>query len=342
MSALPTVNLRLTALVALLLTSLGANAGDLLAQATDYMAVADGVDETTRAFHYDPAELETAQYQQVMATIRALAETVETDDAFVEGFREIWRDQGPFSHMSLSQARGTSEEQAAFFDTFRTGGGGAVLSWDGRVAILTVNTMMGLDTIEEIDTAYAVIAELGAEKLIIDLRENGGGAFAIRPLVGHLMNERYDAGAFVAQRWNAQHRGQAPTLQDIMTVAPWEGWSVRAFWDDVQREPFIRVSFSPIAPVFDGPVYVLTSERTASASEIATEALQSSGRAVIIGERTAGEMLSQKVYDIPGGFHFFLPVADYFSVTGDRIEGFGIVPDIAVDAEDALNIALQQ
>ena len=319
-----------------------ANAGVSLAQTTDYMAVADAIDETTRAFHYDPAELETAQYRQVMAAIRTLAETVETDDAFIEGFQKIWRNQGTFSHMSFSEARGTSEEKAAFFDTFRTGGGGAVLSWDGRVAILTVNTMMGLDTIEEIDTAYAEVAELGAEKLIIDLRENGGGAFAIRPLVGHLMNQRYDAGAFVAQRWNAQHRGQAPTHQDIMTVAPWEGWSVRAFWDDVQREPFIRVSFSPIAPVFEGPVYVLTSERTASASEIAMEALQSSGRAVIIGEKTAGEMLSQRVYDIPGGFHLFLPVADYFSVTGDRIEGFGIEPDIAVVAKDALNIALQQ
>lgn len=319
-----------------------ANAGDSLAQTTDYRAVADAIDETTRAFHYDPAELETAPYQQVMTAIKALAETVETDEAFVEGFKEIWKNQGPFSHMSFNKAQGTSEEKAAFFDTFRTGGGGAVLSWDGKVAILTVNTMMGLDTIEEIDAAYAVIAEKGAEKLIIDLRKNGGGAFAIRPLVGHLMDERYDAGAFVAQRWNAQHRGQAPTLQDIMTVEPWEGWSVRVFWDDVQREPFIRVGFSPIAPVFKGPVYVLTSERTASASEIATEALQSSGRALIIGEKTAGEMLSQKVYDILGGFHLFLPVADYFSVTGSRIEGFGIEPDIAVDAKDALNIALQQ
>lgn len=317
-------------------------AGASQAQTADYIAVADAIDETTRAYHYDPAELETAPYQQVMAEIMALAETVETDEAFVEGFKEIWEKQGPFSHMSFGQAQGTSAEMAAYFDTFRTGGGGAVLSWDGRVAILTVNTMMGLDTIEEIDAAYAMIAENGAEKLIIDLRENGGGAFAIRPLVGHLVNARYDAGAFVAQRWNAQHRGQAPSLEDILSVAPWEGWSVRAFWDDVQREPFIRVGFSPIDPVFNGPVYVLTSSRTASASEIATEALQSSGRAVIIGERTAGEMLSQKVYDIVGGFQLFLPIADYFSVDGGRIEGFGIEPDIAVDAKDALGIALQQ
>jgi len=319
-----------------------ANAVDSQAQTTDYMAIADAIDETTRAYHYDPAELETAPYQQVMTAIKALAEKVETDEAFVEGFKDIWKDQGPFSHMSFSEAQGTSEEMAAYLDTFRTGGGGAVLSWNGKIAILTVNTMMGLDTIEEIEAAYGVIADKDAEKLIIDLRKNGGGAFAIRPLVGHLMNERYDAGAFVAQRWNAEHRGQAPTLDDIMTVEPWEGWSVRAFWDDVQREPFIRVAFSPIDPVFKGPVYVLTSESTASASEIAAEALQGSGRAVIIGEKTAGEMLSQKAYDIPGGFHLFLPIADYFSVKDGRIEGFGIEPDIAVDAKEALNIALQQ
>ena len=136
------INMKTSILAPVISVFMVANAGVSLAQTTDYMAVAGAIDETTRAFHYDPAELETAQYQQVMAATRELAETVETDDAFVEGFREIWRNRGPFSHMSFSEARGTSEEKVAFFDTFRTGGGGAVLSWDGRVAILTVNTMM--------------------------------------------------------------------------------------------------------------------------------------------------------------------------------------------------------
>ena len=93
-------------------------------------------------------------------------------------------------------------------------------------------------------------------------------------------------------------------------------------------------------PVYTGPVYVLISKRTASAAELATDALRGSGRALVIGENTAGEMLSQKIFDLPGGFHLSLPVEDYYSISNGRIEGSGIKPAIGTDAADALNTAL--
>jgi C-terminal processing protease CtpA/Prc len=89
-------------------------------------------------------------------------------------------------------------------------------------------------------------------------------------------------------------------------------------------------------------VYVLTSERTASAAELATDALKGANRAIIIGENTAGEMLSQKIYDIPGGLQLSLPIADYYSAVNGRIEGVGIKPDIETDAADALDVALKR
>jgi hypothetical protein len=36
-----------------------------------------------------------------------------------------------------------------------------------------------------------------AERLIIDLRRNGGGAFAVVPLIAHLIDDPIDAGLFV-------------------------------------------------------------------------------------------------------------------------------------------------
>lgn len=305
---------------------------------TDYSAVAEAIDKTMRAYHYNPEELEGEPYQEIVSAVSAMAETVETDEAFIGGFREIWRD-GPFSHVELRKANGTADEMAAHLDAMRVGGGGAVLSWRDETAVLTVNTMMGLDTIEEINAAYEVIAERGADKLIIDLRENGGGAFAVLPLVSHLIDQPFIAGAFVSQPWNAAH-DRAPTLEDMKKAEPWEGWSVRAFWEDAQEQPLTVVQFEPSAPAFEGPVYVLTSKRTASASELATDALKAAGRATIIGERTAGAMLSQKMYDIVGGFHLSLPIADYYSAKHGRIEGAGVEPHIETSADEALNVAL--
>ena len=317
-----------------------AYADELVRQQTDYVEVAAAINETMRTYHYDPAELDTPGYKRIEAAITKLAEVAASDEAFVEGFLEIWK-SGPFSHVEFRAAQQSADDMAAYLDNLRVGGGGAVLTWQGDVAILTVNTMMGLDTIEEIDAAYVAIANRGADALLIDLRENRGGAFAVRPLVAHLLSETVDGGSFVSRRWNATHN-RAPNLAELMAVAPWEGWSIRAFWADVQDAAITRFSIAPVEPLFAGPVYVLTSKRTASAAELAVDVLQTSGRAVVIGENTAGQMLSQKIFDVPGGFHLSLPVADYYSIKNGRIEGVGVKPDIEVGAADALNIALQR
>jgi C-terminal processing protease CtpA/Prc len=74
---------------------------------------------------------------------------------------------------------------------------------------------------------------------------------------------------------------------------------------------------------------------------LAADALKGSGRAILIVEKTADPMLSQKIYDVPGGFQSSLPIADYYSIHNGRIEGVGISPDIASNAAEALDIALR-
>ena len=307
---------------------------------SDYPAVVAAINETLRAYHYDPSELDSEEYRRIEAAVSALGDSADSDEAFLNGFREIWQN-GPFSHVTLNKAQQSAAEMADYVDTMRIGGGGASLTWRGEIAILTVRTMMGLDTIEEIGAAYDDIVGEGAAALVIDLRENGGGAFAVRPLVSHLIAKPFDAGLFVSQRWNAVQTRE-PNRSDLQTVEPWEGWSVKAFWTDVQTNALTRISFTPAQPHFEGPVYVLTSKWTASAAELAADALKGAGRATIIGEKTAGQMLSQKMYDVPGGFHLGLPIADYYSIVSGRIEGQGIRPDIEVDAASAMDVALEQ
>jgi len=326
-------------IVVLLGTTGASHADERISPKTNYPEVAAAINATMRTYHYNPEELDTPEYLRIEEAISALGKSVTSDEEFTEGFREIWSN-GPFSHVTINDAQQSADDLADYLDTLKIGGGGASLRWQGNVAILTVNTMMGLDTIEEIDAAYAAIAERDVSGLIIDLRKNEGGAFAVRPLVSHLLAEPFDAGGFVSQPWNTAH-DREPHKADLEAVEPWEGWSIRTFWADVQTNPITRISFSPADPVFEGPVYILTSKHTASAAELAADALRVADRATIIGERTAGEMLSQTIFDIPGGFHLSLPIADYYSVANGRIEGVGIEPDIAVEAAHALETALE-
>ena len=330
-------NLTLSALALALLVPAASIAQDAQAH-TDFPRLASAINATMHAHHYDPAELEGEAYGVVEQAISDLATTATTDEEFLSGFRTIWQ-TGPFSHVTLQQSEQTVAQMGAYFDSMRIGGGGALLTWQDDIAVLTVNTMMGLDTIEEIDAAFEEIARHDTSALIVDLRANGGGAFAVRPLVAHIIDTPLDAGAFISQGWNAT-MDHAPGRADIADVAPWDGWSVLSFWADVQAQLVTRITFLPVEPAYDGPVFVLTSGNTASAAEMAADALKASGRAILIGETTEGAMLSQTMYDLPDGYLLALPIADYYSLTNGRIEGHGVSPDVATEAGAAMDTAL--
>jgi C-terminal processing protease CtpA/Prc len=73
---------------------------------------------------------------------------------------------------------------------------------------------------------------------------------------------------------------------------------------------------------------------------MAVDALRAAGRITQVGERTAGQMLSQKMFDLPHGFLLSVPIADYIGLHSGRIEGRGIDPDVSIDASQALEAAL--
>ncbi len=142
-----------------------------------------------------------------------------------------------------------------------------------------------------------------APGLIIDLRGNEGGAFNIvMGMLGWLATDRDRQVGTVVRR--------DLTLKII-----------------VQRRP------SP----FERPVAVLVDGLSMSGSEVFAAALQEMGRARIFGSRTAGAVLGSTVERLPNGDRFQYAFADYVSVTGPRLEGHGVVPDVAVSlSRDAL------
>ncbi|MEZ8142506.1 C-terminal processing peptidase [Enterovibrio norvegicus FF-33] len=97
---------------------------------------------------------------------------------------------------------------------------------------------------------------------------------------------------------------------------------------------------------YDGPVTVLINRYSASASEIFAAALQDYGRAVIIGEQSFGKgtvqqhRTLQKIYDLgdkPLG-HVQYTIQKFYRINGGSTQHLGVVPDIsfptAVDPEE--------
>ena len=313
----------------------------------DYAAIIDRFDGIIAEKIFQPKELDSETYKLFRQRLDAVAKAAHDDLDLLLGTDFAWTKEA-FSHFQVRRFPAPAEAIIAHIDQMRVGYQAARVEFDGPIAVLRVDTMMGNDTIEQIQAAYAAIDSTQSKALIIDLRGNGGGAFAVKPLVEHVIDAPLYPGYFVAQKWNAGH-DRPPTQKELESIEPWRGWSISAFWHSVQQEGLMRLRFAPAEPNFNGPVYVLVDKRSASATELAVDALRASGLVTLVGEQTPGEMLSQSFFDLTEGFVVTLPVADYYSTKFGRIEGVGIAVDVqtlsaeALDKAKALaNKALQQ
>lgn len=78
------------------------------------------------------------------------------------------------------------------------------------------------------------------------------------------------------------------------------------------------------------PVVVLVDGATASASEIVSGALKDSNAAVLVGEKTYGKGMVQKIYPMPNKTGMNLTIAKYLTPNGSDINKKGIEPDYLV------------
>lgn len=79
-----------------------------------------------------------------------------------------------------------------------------------------------------------------------------------------------------------------------------------------------------------GPVVILTDGGSASTSEIFAGGMQEIGRAVVVGERTAGAALPSIFQKLPTGALFQYAIADFKTPKGTLIEGRGVAPNVEV------------
>lgn len=190
------------------------------------------------------------------------------------------------------------------------------LKWvSDQVAVLRIPTFDLSYNPRNVDQ---LLTEAGkAELLIIDLRGNGGGSVAnLMHFAAAIVTPERSLGTFIhrrmVERYETETKGDPTDLKAV------------AAWSESQLHPF-----RPKVPVFAGKVAVLVDRGTASASEIAAASMSEEMGAPLIGQPTAGAVLASTMVEMPLGFRLQIPIMDYVSPKGLRIEGKGLTPGIS-------------
>jgi hypothetical protein len=156
------------------------------------------------------------------------------------------------------------------------------------------------------DAALQLIAN--ADAVILDLRDNGGGSPA---MVGYLVSAFTPPDANIYNTFRARDRTSSERPKQLYA------------------QPRLEV-----------PLYVLISNRTASAAESVAYTLQAAKRAVIVGEPSGGAANPGGMFPVGGGFNVFVSTGTPVNpITGTNWEGTGVTPDVAVPAAEALQRA---
>ncbi|HEU4471915.1 MAG TPA: S41 family peptidase [Flavisolibacter sp.] len=141
-------------------------------------------------------------------------------------------------------------------------------------------------TYREFMQALETLQAQGLQKLVLDLRDNGGGY--VKPAVN------------IADEF----------LDNDKLIVYTQGANVRKEEYKAQRDGLFE----------KGKLVVLVNELTASASEILAGALQDWDRATIVGRRSFGKGLVQGQYDLSDGSAIRLTIARYYTPAGRSIQ----------------------
>lgn len=175
-----------------------------------------------------------------------------------------------------------------------------------------------------------------ARTLIIDARAHRGGGLAEMDLMFPQFYDKLQALVHMDTRLAVEERDGSP-FEDGPTLVKLSGP------EGVVRRSHQVIPTEQATALRDARILLLTSNRTASAAEHLSLSLKRTKRATLIGEPTRGAGHYGGTVELGHGYAAFIPVGRTFDPdTGEGWEGVGVLPDIAVPAEQALVEALAQ
>lgn len=158
---------------------------------------------------------------------------------------------------------------------------------------------------EEIRQAIDELEAQGAEALIFDLRNNGGGLVDSAVAI---TGEFLDGGVILYEERRVEG--------EQVFNAPRGGHAL------------------------DTPLVVLVNQNTASASEIVGGALQDRDRAVLIGQHTYGKGSVQLILPLSDGSSIHVTAAQWFTPDRHPLEGEGLTPDVVIEPVEGVDVEL--
>ena len=155
-------------------------------------------------------------------------------------------------------------------------------------------------TFEQYQKAFEDLKSQGMESLVVDLRDNPGGLL--------------DSVCSILE-----------------TILP-EGTIVYTEDKYGNRQERTCKGESPL----EIPLAVLVNGNSASASEIFSGAVQDYGIGTIVGTTTYGKGVVQTVRKLSDGSAVKLTISNYYTPSGNNINGKGITPDVEVELDESL------
>jgi carboxyl-terminal processing protease len=211
--------------------------------------------------------------------------SVAGDGINAEKIRKILKGPGG-SNVTISLVRGSQPMQITVArGTIPLPAVDASYMIDQQTGYIRINKFSET-THAEFAQAIMKLQQQGLQKLILDLRGNGGG---ILQQAIEMADDFLDGDKLI-----------------VYTVGA--------------KSPKVEYHCRRDGLFEKGGLAILTDEGTASASEILTGALQDWDRAIVIGRRTFGKGLVQEPYELSDGSSLHLTIARYYTPTGRCIQ----------------------
>jgi C-terminal processing protease CtpA/Prc len=206
-----------------------------------------------------------------------------------------------------------------------------------RLGYLKIAMFPGMVGVVVANQISGAIASLGAiQSLIIDLRGNTGGGIGALRVMSLLTPDRIPVGfALDKRRVTANLNSDKHDFRRFSQIPT----STKALWPLALQFAPAMLAKKPIVlqteglgnQPFHGRVVLLVDRHTASAAEMIVAFARENNLAPIIGEKTAGRLLSATSVKVGKGFRLALPTGAYYTWKGSILEGTPIQPDHAIE-----------
>jgi len=284
----------------------------------------------------NPQWLETESFKAFKKDLYSDKVLQMSDEDFLSYFKSQ-RKTLHFSHFDLRSKKATKKRNKGTKPV-------AKMSWkplSEDIAYLDVRTF-----VTDAAPMIKALSEIGTDTykhLIIDLRDNGGGSLDAPVILGRFLTQQpIDAGVYLTRKWFLKH-GRSATPEDIATMPYLKDFTYQGIGKMYRDHEAFRMVLPPHdQPIFKGKVYVLVNSNTASACEPLIDLLQKEKLATLVGPTSAGNMLSGQHFKIDNSYKVFIPISDYQTAAGDRLDQMGVTPEYKVRSENTLDFVLNE